>query len=65
MPPSVPSTGFLSVVVERQPYGLLITFTVNPDVADPAGDRVTKLQRLPDAIAAVTAVLTEWHEQIG
>lgn len=66
MPPRHgPPTGFVSVVVEQQPYGLLITLTVNPDIADPSNDRITKVAGIPAAITAITDVLTSWDRRLG
>lgn len=65
MPSSQHATGFAAIVVERQPYGLLVTLTINPDLADPAGDRVMRFTTVPEAIEAATTFLESWADETG
>jgi hypothetical protein len=64
MPSTRPATGFVSVVLEPQPYGLLITVRTNSDLADPESrDRVVRLTGLPDAVETVTQFLVAWGDR--
>jgi hypothetical protein len=60
-----PPTGFLAVRLEPQPYGLLVTVTVNPDIGERGGDRVFRFTQLPDAVDCVTGFLRGWEATAG
>jgi hypothetical protein len=60
MPSSQHSTGFVSIVMERQSYGLLVTLTINPDLMDREGDRVQRFTTVAEAIDAATRFVNAW-----
>jgi hypothetical protein len=59
------ATGFASIVLERQTYGLLVAPTINPDLADRAGDRVMRFTTVPEAIDAAARFLEAWAAEVG
>ncbi|HEY4004102.1 MAG TPA: hypothetical protein VGM60_02795 [Pseudonocardia sp.] len=61
--PDPSAAALCCILVERQPYGLLVTATMNPDVADRSGDRVVRLTQLSEAIELVTDFLATWVER--
>jgi hypothetical protein len=65
MASSQQTTGFASIVLERQPYGLLVTLTISPDLTDRASDRVMRFTSVAEAIDAASRFLTTWADDDG
>lgn len=53
-------TGFCSVRIEVQDYGLLVTVCTNPDVGRRSRDRVVQVGDVEQAFAIVESFLRPW-----
>jgi endonuclease III len=53
-----PAIGYASIVVEQQPYGLLVTVTLSADLTDRGSDRIVRFTSVAEAVDTVSAFLT-------